>query len=191
MNLTFTLVYGSINFHKITKIVRVLWLFAWEYVNTVVRSRYFAVHMLITQAWNWKRFWVENPTSLLYFPAVPRPLKLGKMLCQFFLNWNFKQEKSVFCKTRTDYAYKAHVQHFATDKNFSFNQCHKQRVLLYSWKSYFIIAILRQVKTWVKRLKRPPTENAKIFFNDVPQRYDKIYLTKIVLQNSSKLYMNY
>ena len=25
---------------------------------------------------------------------------------------------------------------------------------------------LRQVKAWVERLKRPPTENAKILFND-------------------------
>ena len=27
--------------------------------------------------------------------------------------------------------------------------------------------ILRQVKAWVERVKRPPTENAKILFNDV------------------------
>ena len=45
----------------------------------------------------------------------------------------------------------------------------------------------------VKRLKRPPKENAKILFNNaegsrqrVPQRYDKTYLTKIFLENSSQ-----
>ena len=50
---------------------------------------------------------------------------------------------------------------------------------------------LRQVEAWVERLRRPPTEDAKILFNDtegskqrVPQRYDKTYLTKIVLENS-------
>ena len=51
--------------------------------------------------------------------------------------------------------------------------------------------VLRQVKAWIERLKRPPTENAKILFNDtegskyrVPQRYYKTCLTKIVLENS-------
>ena len=45
----------------------------------------------------------------------------------------------------------------------------------------------------VERLKRPPTENAKILFNDtegskerVPQRYDKTSLTKMFLENSSQ-----
>ena len=45
----------------------------------------------------------------------------------------------------------------------------------------------------VERLKRPPTENAKILFNDaeesrqrVPQRYGKTYLTKIFLEISSQ-----
>ena len=160
------MVYGSINFHKITKIVRALWLFAWEYVNTVVMSRYFAVRMVITQAWNWKR----SKTRQVYYISWHFLIRwnLEKCCVNFFfgLNWHFKQEKFVFCKTRTDYPYKAHVQHFATGRNFSFNQCHKQQVLLYSWESYFIKAILKQVKTWVERLKRPPTENAKSFFND-------------------------
>ena len=45
----------------------------------------------------------------------------------------------------------------------------------------------------VERLKSPPTENAKILFNDaeesrqrVPQRYDKTYLSKIFLEISSQ-----
>ena len=51
-----------------------------------------------------------------------------------------------------------------------------------------------QVNAWVERLRRPPAENAKILFNDteeckqsVPQRYDKTYLTKIDLENSSQV----
>ena len=46
----------------------------------------------------------------------------------------------------------------------------------------------------VERLKRSPAENAKILFNDAegfewrfPQRYNKTYLTKIVLENSSQV----
>ena len=36
---------------------------------------------------------------------------------------------------------KRHVQYFMTGKNFSFNQCHKQRfVLFFSWEIYFIKA---------------------------------------------------
>ena len=55
------------------------------------------------------------------------------------------------------------------------------------------LLFLKQVKAWVERLKSPPTENAMTLFNEaegfkqrVPQRHDKIYLTKIVLENSSQ-----
>ena len=34
--------------------------------------------------------------------------------------------KHLFCKTKTDYAYKLRVQDFSTGKNFSFDQCSKQ-----------------------------------------------------------------
>ena len=34
--------------------------------------------------------------------------------------------KHLFCKTKTDYAYKHRVQDFATGKNVYFNQCSKQ-----------------------------------------------------------------
>ena len=47
----------------------------------------------------------------------------------------------IYCETRTDYAYKLRVQDFATGKNVSFNQCSKQRVLLFSRESYFKKAI--------------------------------------------------
>ena len=57
-----------------------------------------------------------------------------------------------------------------------------------SWGAW---PLLRQVKARVKRLKRLPAGNANILYNDaeeskerVPQRYDKTYLTKIVLENS-------
>ena len=55
------------------------------------------------------------------------------MLCQFFFtsadilsDKNPYFGKHLFCKTKTDYAYKLRVQDFATGKNFSFNQCSKQ-----------------------------------------------------------------
>ena len=41
----------------------------------------------------------------------------------------------IYCKIKTDYAYKLSVQVFATGKNFSFNQYPKQRVLLFSRES--------------------------------------------------------
>ena len=47
----------------------------------------------------------------------------------------------IYCKTRTDYAYKLRVQDLATGKNFSFNQYPKQTVLLFSRESYFQKAI--------------------------------------------------
>ena len=118
--------------------------------------------MTLKKVFSWK------PDKFTIIPGISSSVETWKNAVSIFfgVNWHFKQEKSAFYKTRTDYAYKAHVQHFATVKNFSFNQCHKQRVLLYSWDSYFIKAILRQVKARLKRLKRPPTENAKSFFND-------------------------
>ena len=69
-------------FYKITKIVRELWLaersVAWEYVNMVVASRCFAFRMLITQAWIWKSFQVQNSTSLLYLP-IPSSAETWKI----------------------------------------------------------------------------------------------------------------
>ena len=61
----------------------------------------------------------------------------------FRLSWHFKREKPVFwrhlfCKTKTDYAYKLRVQDFATGKNFSFNQCSKQeRFAFFSEKLFY------------------------------------------------------
>ena len=91
--------------------------FAWEYVNMAVMSQCFAICTLIRQAWIWKSFSVENSRSLLYLYPFPHPLKLGKslhkMLCQFSFSWaDILSEKNpyfaklLFCKTRTDYAYK-------------------------------------------------------------------------------------
>ena len=57
-----------------------------------------------------------------------------------------------------------------------------------------VFFFLRQVKAWVERIKRPPTENAKILFmtlKDPSKGFHKDmirhnYLTKIVLENSSQ-----
>ena len=51
----------------------------------------------------------------------------------------------------------------------------------------------RKLRHGLKGQKGTPTENAKSLFNDaegsklrVPQRYDKTYLAKIVVENSSQ-----
>ena len=102
----------------------------------VVTSKCFAFRTLITEARIWKRFWWKNSTSLLYLPissSVETWKIFRNMLCQFFFAWaDILSEKNpyfgkhLFCKTKTDYAYKLRVQDFATGKNFSFNHCSKQ-----------------------------------------------------------------
>ena len=82
--------------------------------------------------------------TVLYLPTPSSAetwKTFGNMLCQFF--FSFEPTffgKHLYFKTRTDYAYKLRVQDFATGKNFSFNHCPKQKVLLFSRESYFIKA---------------------------------------------------
>ena len=61
------------------------------------------------------------------------------MLCQYlFAGADILSEKNpyfgkhLFCKTRTDYAYKLRVQDFATGKNLSINQFSKQESFAFS-----------------------------------------------------------
>ena len=68
-------------------------------------------------------------------------------MCQFiFAEADILSEKNpysgkhFFCKTKTDYAYKLHVQDFVTGKKFSFNQCFKE-FCFFSGESYFIKVI--------------------------------------------------
>ena len=60
------------------------------------------------------------------------------MLSQFFLaSADILSEKNpyfgkhLFCKTKSDYAYKLRVQDFATGKIFSFNKCSKQEIFAF------------------------------------------------------------
>ena len=53
------------------------------------------------------------------FRHVPECSMFGVLSTAYF-------GKHLFCKTKTDYAYKLRVQDFVTGKNFSFNQCSKQ-----------------------------------------------------------------
>ena len=79
---------------------------------------------------------LKTSTSLLHLPISSSAEAwkiLRNMLCQFSsLELAFLGEKNpcfgkhLFCKTRTDYAYKLRVQYFATGKNFSFNQYSEQ-----------------------------------------------------------------
>ena len=79
--------------------------FAWEYVNMVVMSRCFTFNVLITQAWIWKSFWVQNSTSLLYLP-IPSSGETWKIitnqLCQFCFcfSWHFRILESIFLQNK-------------------------------------------------------------------------------------------
>ena len=95
-----------------------------------------------------KGFELKNSTNLLYLPissSVGTWKIFRNMLCQFFFAWaDILSEKNpyfgkhLFCKTKTDYAYKLRVQDFATGKNFSFNQCSKQeRFAFFSGKLFY------------------------------------------------------
>ena len=97
---------------------------------------------------NLKGFELKNSTSLLYLPissSVETWKIFRNMLCQLFFAWaDILSEKNpyfgkhLFCKTKTDYAYKLRVQDFATGKNFSFYQCSKQeRFAFFSGKLFY------------------------------------------------------
>ena len=105
--------------YKITKIVWALWLTERSVCMTVckhvsvVASRCIGFCMLITRAWIWKSFWVQNSTGYLPYLPIPSSAETWKIftnkLCQFFfrLSWHFKWGKSLFwkasfCETRTD-----------------------------------------------------------------------------------------
>ena len=131
-------------FHQITKIVRALWLAERTVCMRVCKhgSSVKSVKMLCLSranhaSTNLKTF-LSSKLDKFTFSSVETWKIVTKKVCQFFfrLSWHFKREKPVFwrhlfCKTKTDYAYKKlRVQDFATGKNFSFNQCAKQRFLL-------------------------------------------------------------
>ena len=117
----------------------------------LVTSRCFAFRELITQARIWKSFELKTRQVYFIYP-FPRRSKLEKSLetCRvnFFsleASWaDILSEKNpyfgkyLFCKTKTDYAYKLRVQDFATGKNFSFYQCSKQeRFAFFSGKLFY------------------------------------------------------
>ena len=123
-------------------------MFAWEYVNMVVTSRCFAFRTLITPAWIWKRFQVEKLNKFtLPISSLAQPWKIFRnMLCQFFfaLADILKTrilESIFFAKqgliTHTSFVYKTSQ---LVRISLLINALNK-RVLLFSWKSYFIKAI--------------------------------------------------
>ena len=90
----------------------------------------------------------ELKTRQVYFIyTIPCLLKLGKSLetcCVNFFPLKLRKicilESIFFAKQALITHTKLCVQHFQTGKNFCTNQCHKQRVLLFSRKSCFIKA---------------------------------------------------
>ena len=115
----------------------------------VVTPTCLAFRALITQARIWKRFWVkklDKLTLFTHYSSVETWKIFRNILC--FVWADILSEKNpyfgkyLFCKTKTDYAYKLRVQDFATSKNFSFNQCsYQERFAFFSRESYFIKAI--------------------------------------------------
>ena len=107
----------------------------------VVASRWIGFRALITRAWIWKCFRVQNSISLLYLPF---PLSaetwtiLTNKLCQFFFaqaDINILSEKNLyfgkylFAKQELITRARLRVQDFGTGKNFCFNQCHNKEFL--------------------------------------------------------------
>ena len=128
----------SIQSYKITNIVSALWLAERSVCMTLCKHGSWQQDVSLF-AWKHKfekGFELKNSSSLLYLPisSSAETWKLFRnMQCQFFFAWaDILSEKNpyfgkhLFCKTRTDYAYKLRVQDFATGMNFSFNQCSEQ-----------------------------------------------------------------
>ena len=143
--------------YTLTKIVRTFWLAERSVFMRVCKHscdvKMFCCAPLISieQARIWKRFLIWE---VYYIYPFPHRMKLEKSLqthcVNFFrLSWHFKREKSVLWKASFlqnknwfNTRRKRRNQHFATGKNFSFNQCHKQRFLLFfPLESYVIKAI--------------------------------------------------
>ena len=135
----------SMLFHQITKIVRALWLAERSVCMRVCKHGCSVKIMLCLSranhaSTNLKTFLSSKHDKFTLFTHsfvgwnLENRYKEGvSIFCR--LSWHFQREKPVFwrhlfCKTKTDYAYKLRVQDFATGKNFSFNQCAKQRFLL-------------------------------------------------------------
>ena len=132
-------------FHQITKIVRALWLAERTVCMRVCKRgcgvTLFGFSRANHASTNLKKFSSSKLDKFTLFTHsfvgwnLENRYKEGVSIF-FRLSWHFKREKPVFwrhlfCKTKTDYAYKKlRVQDFATGKNFSFNQCAKQRFLL-------------------------------------------------------------
>ena len=57
--------------------------------------------------------------------------------------------KHLFCKTKTDHAYKLRVQDFVTGKNFSFNQCSYQKRFAFYFLGKLFYKSNRQLFSYV------------------------------------------
>ena len=130
-HLYFAFCNGQSTFYKITKIVGALWLAERRVCMRVCKNGCNHASTNLKKVWSWKT------RQVCFIYPFPRRFKLERSLetcCDnFFFAWadilsdkNPYFGKHLFCKIKTDYAYKLRVQDFATGKNFSFNQCSKQ-----------------------------------------------------------------
>lgn len=124
--------------YKITKRVQALLIgqVAWEYVNAVVTSRCFAVHMLLNHAsTNVFEMKIRQVHFTYIISSTVEDWEIFKNIPYhyFSLLLTLKPENSVswrasLCNTGNDYAYN---NHFATGKISLFVVCHKPRGLLF------------------------------------------------------------
>ena len=126
--------------------------FAWEYVNMVVASRYFACFSHANHGST--NLWKFSSSKLDKFTLFTHSFvgwKLGnryKEGVSIFFAWadilsdkNPHFVKHLFAKQELITRARLRVQDFANGKNFSYNQCHNKAFCVYSWESYSIKAI--------------------------------------------------
>ena len=149
----YMVMHGNTWYYKITKIVRALWLADRRVCMSVCKHgcdmKMFCFSRPNHASTNLKKVLSWKPQQVYFVHPFPCPLKLGKSLETCCVNFFFARGdilsekkpyfgKHLFCKTRTDNAYKLRVQDFATGKNLSFNQWSKQESFAFFLKKVIL-----------------------------------------------------
>ena len=139
-------------FYKISKIVRTLWLAERSVCMRVCKHgcgvKLFGFSCATHASTNFKTFSSSKLDKITLFTHsfvgwnMKNLYKEGESIF-LRLRWHFKRKKSVFCtasSAKQELITRAGLlgQDFATGKNFSFNQCHTKSFAFFSRESYFI-----------------------------------------------------
>ena len=142
-------------FYKISKIVRTLWLAERSVCMRVCKHgcgvKLFGFSRATHASTNFKKFSSSKLHKITLFTHsfvgwnMENLYKEGESIF-LRLSWHFERKKSVFCTAsfaKQELITRAGLrgQDFATGKNFSFNQCHTKRFAFFSREIYFIKAI--------------------------------------------------